>query len=224
MTAPSDPATLYDRLRRGEEAAFRELIRTHRTGLLQLARSFVKDSATAEEVLQETWLAVIEGLDGLEDPRALTGWIYRILANKARRRGQREARSAAFSELAETAGEAPAVDPAAFTRRGFWAGTVPAWDAVTPERVLGDRQSLARAQAALDGLPPLQRATVLLTTVAGLAPEAVCEILDISEANRRVLLHRGRAALRRALAEQPSGGDRSENRNIRRNTRRRRGT
>ena len=222
MTPPCDPATLHARLQRGEEAAFRELVRGHRPGLLQLARSFVKDPATAEEVVQETWLAVIEGLDTLTEPAALTGWIYSILANKARRRGQREARGTPFSALAETAGDLPAVDPAAFTRHGFWAAPVPAWDALSPERVLNDRQMLARVQAALDTLPPLQRATVLLTTVAGLAPEAVCASLDISEANRRVLLHRGRAALRRAL-DDPAPTT-SENRLARRNARRSRGT
>lgn len=191
---------LYKRLQAGEEAAFRELLHRYHARLGGLARIFLDDAAAVEEVVQETWLAALEGLNGLENPASLRAWLFRILANKARRRAARDKRMASLSVLfePEEAGE-PAVDPDRFTRRGFWAVQVSLWDELDPERIVAGRQLWALMREAIEQLAPAQRAVVLLRDMEGLEPSQVCEILEISDANRRVLLHRARARLRREI-------------------------
>lgn len=191
--------TLVRRLRAGDEAAFRDLVRRHHGTMIGVALGFVRNRATAEEAVQETWSAVVAGLDGLSTPGALIAWIYTILANIARRRARRERRQPLLDDLA--ADDGPAVDPERFTRRGFWREDVAAWDPLDPERILAGRELWRHIRAAIETLPPGQRAVVLLRDVEGLDPADVCRILDISEANRRVLLHRARARLRHRLAE-----------------------
>lgn len=189
------------RLRAGDEAAFRDLVRRHHGAMISVALGFVRNRATAEEVVQETWRAVVAGLEGLSAPGALTGWIYTILANIARRRARREQRQPLLDDLA--ADDGPAVDPERFTRRGFWREDVAAWDPLDPERILAGRELWRHLRAAVETLPPGQRAVVLLRDVEGLEPADVCRILGISDANRRVLLHRARARLRQVLEELP---------------------
>jgi RNA polymerase sigma-70 factor, ECF subfamily len=189
-------AEIVVRLRAGDQNAFAEIVRSWSPAMLRVARAHVHSHATAEEVVQETWLGVLRGLDGFEGRAQLRTWVFRILVNTARRRGTREARM--NEELA-----APTVDPARF--RG---DDDPEWprhwhDEAVPVETLPEPALLAREfrdvlAAALGGLPERQRAVVELRDVHGLDAQEVCELLDLTPANQRVLLHRGRARLRAA--------------------------
>jgi RNA polymerase sigma-70 factor (ECF subfamily) len=195
-----DEALLLARLRAGEEAAFRTLVRARHGRLLRLAGVFLRSRASAEEVVQDTWIAVITGLDGYAGQAPLAAWINGIVVNKARSRAVRDGRQVSFSDLArpEMAGEA--LDPERFLPDGHWAERVDPWNALTPEREAGDREVLDGVAQALDALPPAQRAVVVMRDVEGLEPAAICAALEISEANLRVLLHRARVRLRDAAA------------------------
>lgn len=199
---------LVRRLRLGDEIAFREVIRRHHARLLGLAKTFVGNGATAEEVVQDTWLAVIEGIGRLDQPSSLKSWIYTILANKARRRAARDRRISLFADMSAGDEGAPAVDPSRFTHRGFWTDTVALWDLRDPERIVAGRQIWAYTLTAIDNLPPRQKAVVLLRDVEGLNASDACEILGIAESHQRVLLHRGRAKLRQAIEEFLTGAKR----------------
>ena len=189
-------AEIVVRLRAGDQNAFAEIVRSWSPAMLRVARAHVHSHATAEEVVQETWLGVLRGLDGFEGRAQLRTWVFRILVNTARRRGKREARM--NEELA-----APTVDPARF--RG---DDDPEWprhwhDEAVPVETLPEPALLAREfrdvlAAALGDLPERQRAVVELRDVHGLDTQEVCELLDLTPANQRVLLHRGRARLRAA--------------------------
>ena len=189
-------AEIVVRLRAGDQNAFAELVRSWSPAMLRVARAHVHSHATAEEVVQETWLGVLRGLDGFAGRAQLRTWVFRILVNTARRRGKREARM--NEELA-----APTVDPARF--RG---DDDPEWprhwhDEAVPVETLPEPALLAREfrdvlAAALGELPERQRAVVELRDVHGLDAQEVCELLDLTPANQRVLLHRGRARLRAA--------------------------
>ena len=189
-------AEIVVRLRAGDQNAFAEIVRSWSPAMLRVARAYVHSHATAEEVVQETWLGVLRGLDGFEGRAQLRTWVFRILVNTARRRGKREARM--NEELA-----APTVDPARF--RG---DDDPEWprhwrDEAVPVETLPEPALLAREfrdvlAAALGNLPERQRAVVELRDVHGLDTQEVCELLDLTPANQRVLLHRGRARLRAA--------------------------
>lgn len=185
------------RLRARDEHAFRHLVRSLHSTMLSLARTFVKSRATAEEVVQDTWLAVITGLPGFEGRSTLKSWIIGILVNKARTRGARDGRIVSFSDLG-VEGD-PAVDPDRFKSNGMWADPPGAWLDITPERIVAGRQMLEHVWAALETLPPAQRSVIILREVEGLGPEEACLILGVSEANQRVLLHRGRSRIRHAL-------------------------
>jgi RNA polymerase sigma-70 factor, ECF subfamily len=163
-----------------------------------VARSFVRTAAAADEVVAETWLAVIAGLPRFEGRSSLRTWIFGILLNKARTRGVREARSVPFSALEQDAG--PTVDPDAFTADGTWRSAPPRLETDPEQRVLAS-ELRALLFAAIDNLPPRQRTVVVLRDVVGLAPTEVSELLELSEGNQRVLLHRGRARLRAELAD-----------------------
>ena len=188
---------LLDQLRAGDEVAFASIVRSWSPAMLRVARAYVHSSASAEEVVQEAWLAVVRGLSGFEGRAQLRTWTFRILVNVARRRGAREARMSA-----ELAG--PTVDPDRF--RGDddpdWPGHWRAEAAPTgrgPESALLAREFRSVLATALADLPERQRAVVELRDVHGLDSEEVCELLDLTPANQRVLLHRGRARLRGAL-------------------------
>ncbi|MGD0197099.1 MAG: RNA polymerase sigma factor [Solirubrobacteraceae bacterium] len=187
--APDPDADLLARFRAGEEQAFVDLVARHHTALLRLAATFVSSSAIAEEVAQDTWLAALRGIDSFAGRSTFRTWLFAILANRARTTGVREKRTVPFE---------PAVDPSRFDVTGIWSAPPLDWAAAAEERL--DAESLATSlQSALDGLPPRQRAVVLLRDVDGLTSEEVCDVLDISDANQRVLLHRGRSQLRGAL-------------------------
>ena len=211
MSAPNQPASqadsarpqdaaLVQRLREGDESAFAWLVDQYHTRLLRLAQSFVKDAATAEEVVQDTWLGVMKGLAGFQGRSALKTWIFQILVNRAKTRGVREARSVPFSALGAPDREfEPAVDPARFRANGSWAQPPRGWQDDTPEALLLRGEARRRLEQAMEELPPRQRTVLVLRDMEGVSADEVCNILDIADTNQRVLLHRARSALHRAL-------------------------
>lgn len=213
--APPDDAALLARLRRGDEAAFAALIDRYHGALLRLAQSFVPSRAVAEEVVQEAWIGVLEGIDRFEGRASLKTWIFRILINQAKTRGARERRLAApaAADPPPVEPDEPAVDPARFADSGPWAGHWIApprsWDDHTPERLLLSKEAGVLLERAIEALPPNQRQVVLLHDVQGVEPKEICALLEITEVNLRVLLHRARSRVRRALETyiDGAGGD-----------------
>jgi RNA polymerase sigma-70 factor, ECF subfamily len=199
-----NPSDLVARLRNGDEAAFRQLVSSYHGSLVRLAMTFVSERSVAEEVVQETWLGVVHGLGDFEGRSSLKTWIFRILANRAKTRGKREARSVPFSSLKDPRSEPdyePAVDPSRFDSRGMWTEPPLPWTNAAPEELLARRETMDLIQRAIRDLPPNQQAVVTLHDVEGVAPDEICNILEISETNQRVLLHRARSRLRHALEQ-----------------------
>lgn len=200
----TDEATLAA-LRAGDERAYTELIRRLYPSMRRLARTFVASDAAAEEVVQDTWLAVVRGLDGFQGRSALNTWIFSILTNQAKTRGGRERRVVPFSSLGDAAeDDEGAVDADRFQGDddawpGHWATPPRPW--TRPDRRLLALEARARLKDALEELPDRQRLVVTLRDVEGLAAEEVCDLLSVSPENQRVLLHRGRARLRAILEE-----------------------
>jgi RNA polymerase sigma-70 factor (ECF subfamily) len=161
---------------------------------------FVADRDVAEEVVQETWLAVLNGLNAFEGRSALKSWIFSILTNRAKTRAVREKRSIPFSDLSNPAfDDEPAVDPDRFTAAGIWSEPPGRWDKNTPEQIMLRQEARAIVDKAMADLPPNQRAVVTLRDVDGLDAAEVCNVLGLSETNQRVLLHRGRSKVRTVL-------------------------
>jgi RNA polymerase sigma-70 factor (ECF subfamily) len=195
-------AALVARLRAGEEAAFAELVRAQHGRLLRLVRGFCRGNrATAEDVVQEVWVVVLTGLDRFTGEAPLGAWMAGIAVNKARTRAARDGRMVPFSDLAraELEGESGAVDADRFAANGHWIDGVEPWDEGTPERLAGDREMMAQLAIALETLPPAQRTVVTLRDIEGHDGAEVCRMLDLTEGNMRVLLHRARSKLRVAL-------------------------
>jgi len=199
-TADRD-APLLPALRAGHEEAFVALVTRYHASLKRVARAYGSTDAVAEEVVQETWLAVIEGLDRLEHRSTLKTWLFHILANKPKTRGVRERRIVPFASLAG-ADDEPAVPPDRFQRDGdawpgHWAAPPRPWE--DPERRLASLEARAYLRAAIAALPATQQAVLTLRDVEGLDAEEVCGLLDVSAGNQRVLLHRARAKVRTQL-------------------------
>jgi len=192
-------AHLLSRLKERDEEAFRELVRLHHGAMVGLARSFVGSAATAEEVAQETWLAVLKGLDGFQERSSLKTWIFSILANRARTRAVRDGRMVLFSEVGDPAAGEDAVDPSRFQPSGLWNDPPAPWAGITPERLAASAELGGLLRRAIDDLPEALRAVVLLRDVEGCSAEEACHVLGVSETNQRVLLHRGRSRLRSIL-------------------------
>ena len=201
---PSPDVDLIARLRTGEEAAFVVLVRRYQASLIRLAMLYVPDRASAEDVVQETWLGVFQGIERFEGRSALKTWLYRILVNRAMRRGERERRSIPFSAAwTPSADDAEAaVDPDRFVgsgrETGHWTSFPSNWDDLPEERVLSS-ETRARVAQAIAALPPQQREVITLRDIEGWGAEDVCNVLNLSETNQRVLLHRARSRVRRAL-------------------------
>jgi RNA polymerase sigma-70 factor (ECF subfamily) len=191
-----DDRALLERLRAGDERAFEALVDRYDRALRRVARTFVRTDASADEVVQETWLGVVRGLREFEGRSSLRTWIFRILVNRARTRATRDARSLPFSAL-ET-DEGPAVEPAAFGADGRWI-SAPARIESDPETGLLSAELRQHLQRAVEGLSPDQRAVITLRDLVGLSAREVCDLLELSDANQRVLLHRARARVRTAL-------------------------
>lgn len=202
--AARDPDDLVA-LRRGDQSAFLALVRRLHPSMVRLATTYVSSREIGEEVAQDTWVAVLEELDRFEGRSSLKTWIFRILTNQAKTRGVREKRSAPFSSLAVQAEAAAEIEPlesfldAGHRWCGHWAVPVHAWQ--VPEEQLLTAELGELLARALDTLPPAQRAVVVLRDGQSLSSREVCDLLEISEANQRVLLHRGRLRVRRAIAE-----------------------
>lgn len=199
--SPEDVA-LVKRLLDGDEAAFDGLVEQYHSRLLRLARLFVADRASAEEVVQDTWLAVLTGLRAFEGRSSLKTWIFSILTNRAKTRGQREKRFVPFSVLSGEAGDREAAIPASrFTPTGGWSAPPERWDKDTPEQLLLRRETRALIDRTIAELPAAQRAVVTLRDVEGLDAVNARHILEITETNQRVLLHRARTRIRAALEQ-----------------------
>jgi RNA polymerase sigma-70 factor (ECF subfamily) len=193
--AADEDAELVARLRAGEEEAFVALAARHHAAMLGLARTYVSSTTVAEEVVQDTWLGVLRGLDGFAGRSSFRTWLMTILVNRARSTGVREHRSVAVGDAG------PAVDSSRFDVSGAWMSPPQHWIEDSEDRLLA--QGLApRIRTALQELPPRQREVVMLRDVDGLSSREVCEVLEISDANQRVLLHRGRSHLRQALEDE----------------------
>ena len=199
----SEDARLVDALRRGDEGAFLILVQRHQSAMLRVAQAFVSSAAIAEEVVQEAWLGVLHGLDGFQGRSSLRSWIFGILANCARTRGVREARSAPFSSFGEPDEDEPAVDASRFLGAdhprwpGHWASPPEQW----AEEKLVAKETLEFVRRAIETLPPAQRQVMTMRDVEGCSSPETCEALGISEGNQRVLLHRARSKVRARMEE-----------------------
>jgi RNA polymerase sigma-70 factor (ECF subfamily) len=196
---------MVEALQSGDESAFVSLVNRYHAPMLRLAMVFVPSLAVAEEVVQETWMGVFQGLDRFEGRSSLKTWLFRILTNRAKTRAQREGRSVPFSSLPEFNSDfpEPAVEPERFTGPdqqwpGGWITFPSSWDEIPEERILS-QETLTRIQEAIDALPPGQREVITLRDIEGWPSDETCNLLGVSEANQRVLLHRARCRVRRAL-------------------------
>ncbi len=199
---PSDEVELLARLRAGDERAFETLVERHYSTMLAVARMYVKTRAVADEVVQDAWIGVLKGLDRFEGRSSLRTWIMRIVVNTAMTRGAREARSVPFSSLAPE-GEEAAVDAERFRDAdgafpGHWKAYPGDWHSLPEEALLG-RETLELIKSTIGELPAAQRTVITLRDIQGCSAEEVCEALEVSDANQRVLLHRARSRVRAAL-------------------------
>jgi RNA polymerase sigma-70 factor, ECF subfamily len=200
----TDEAMLVAALRQGDEAAFVGLVDRYAPMMVRVAQTHVRSRAVAEEVVQETWVAVLSGIERFEGRSTLKTWIFRILTNRAKTRGERESRDVPFSALTGEDDDGPTVDPDRFlppdhpTWPGHWASAPLDWRTIPEDRLLG-RETRAHLRDAILRLPERQQQVVVMRDVEGWSPEEVCDALGINEGNQRVLLHRGRAKLRAAL-------------------------
>ncbi|GMV51930.1 sigma-70 family RNA polymerase sigma factor [Nitrospirales bacterium NOB] len=197
---------LTARLLQGDDIAFGELVSTHHGALIRMAMGYVADREVAEEVVQDTWLAVIESLNSYEGRSSLRTWIFGILIHKAKDRGMREKRHTTFSAFESFDDDnEEAVDPSRFHQSGEWAGhwALPPqpWDDQTPEKLLASHQVVNAMQKAIDELPPILKDVLILRDVEGVDSQEVCTLLKITETNLYVRLHRARERVRVAVEQ-----------------------
>lgn len=192
--AERDEIQLVARLVAGDRHAFESIFKKHNAAMVRFCSGVVGSRHTAEEVVQETWISVLSRIDLFEGRSSLAGWIFAILLNKARSRAQKDGRTIFFDDAGEDSG----LD-AAFDGRGRWRNLPELWDGMTPERQVAGRDLLEHVEAAIESLPPAQRAVLILRGQQEMDGIEVCKILGISEGNMRVLLHRARVAVRNVL-------------------------
>jgi RNA polymerase sigma-70 factor (ECF subfamily) len=198
----ADEAVLLARLRDGDERAFESVVERFYPSMIAIARSYVRSRAVAEEVVQEAWLGVLKGLDRFEERASLRTWVLQIVANIARTRAVREARSVPFSSF-EDDGAEPAVEPERFRDAGepfpdHWRSYPTDWRTI-PEQKLLSGETLDLVKQAIESLPETQKLVITLRDVTGCSADEVCETLGLSPENQRVLLHRARARVRARL-------------------------
>jgi RNA polymerase sigma-70 factor, ECF subfamily len=205
MSTHHDDEALLGALRRGDADAFATLVDRHSSAMIRVAMAYVPTRATAEEAVQETWIAVMRGIDRFEGRSSLKTWIFRILANVAMRAGPRERRSVPFSALAAEDAYEPAVEPDRFLPAdhelfaGHWLVMPTGWP--TPEEGLLAGEVRDVIATAITGLPVAQRTVIALRDVEGWSSEEVCEAREISAGNQRILLHRARSRVRQAIED-----------------------
>jgi RNA polymerase sigma-70 factor, ECF subfamily len=190
-------------LRAGDEETFARLVRDLGPSMLRVARLYSSSHAVAEEVVQEAWIAVLEGIGRFEARSSLKTWIFSILTNIAKTRAAREGRTVPFSSITAEAGEGPSVASERFLGKGarfggHWAAPPERWEGA--DRLL-TRETLAVIDREIAKLPPAQAIVITMRDVEGFAAEDVCNALDIGETNQRVLLHRARSTVRQALED-----------------------
>jgi RNA polymerase sigma-70 factor (ECF subfamily) len=195
---------LIARLKRGDEGAFDELVNQHHSALIRMAMGYVADREVAEEVVQDTWMTVIESLNRFEGRSSLRTWICGILIHKAKDRGVREKRHTTFSAFESYDDDNDeAVDPSRFQQTGEWAGhwafPPQPWDDQTPEKLLASQQAVNAMQRAIEALPATLKEVLILRDVEGVDAKEVCEMLNITETNLYVRLHRARERVRVAV-------------------------
>jgi len=213
VSAVDPDAELLGRLRAGDEQAFVALVQRYHSLMLRVAQTYVRTPAVAEEVVQETWVGVLDGLERFEGRSTLKTWVFRILTNRAKTRGEREARTMPMSCLAAVAepDDEDAVEADRFLAAdharwpGHWAAAPSDWERIPDERLLG-RETIEHIRVAVEELPVRQREVIVLRDIEGWSAEEVCDALDVSEVNQRVLLHRARSKVRRALEEYLDAG------------------
>ncbi|MGH7647221.1 MAG: RNA polymerase sigma factor [Gemmatimonadaceae bacterium] len=201
-----DEGQLLAALKARDESAFVTLVRHYHGPLLRLAMVYCGSHAVAEEIVQETWLGVLQGIDRFEGRASFKTWLFRILVNRARTRSERESRTVPFSELVsdETGGDEPAVSPDRFLGAdhpewpNHWSAPPSSWGG-SPDELLLSKEARDLIAGVIAGLPPAQRQVIAMRDVEGWSAEEVCNALDISETNQRVLLHRARSRVRGAL-------------------------
>jgi RNA polymerase sigma-70 factor (ECF subfamily) len=184
-------------LRGGDEGAYRRLIRRFHGSLVGVAGSIIGSRAQAEEVVQDSWLAVFSGIGRFEGRSTLASWLFTIVLNRARTRAAREGRLVALPAGIE--GEERAVPRSEFLPDGHWREAPRLWDLIDPERIVAGRQLWVHVQAAIEQLPAGQKAVLILRDIEGGSAEEACDLLQISAENQRVLLHRARGRIRRAI-------------------------
>lgn len=212
MSSPAPPigATQDDRrvvagLRAGDEAVFAEMVGRYHSSLIRVAMRYVPSRAVAEEVVQDTWVGVIESIDRFEGRSTVKTWLYRILIYRARARGERERRSTPMSALANDFHDGPSVPTEQFQGSdalwaGHWATPPRRWDGDAEDRLLAGEANDVINRAIAE-LPQAQREVIVLRDVSQFSAAEVCELLDLTEANQRVLLHRARTRVRAALEQ-----------------------
>jgi RNA polymerase sigma-70 factor (ECF subfamily) len=211
--APSDDQELIGRLRAGDEAAFAALIDQYQGSLLRMARSYTRDAALVEEIAQDTWIGLLESLNRFEGRASLKTWLFRIFMNVARARARKESRTVPFSALAADdaadpgRGQEEAVSSSRFAPTwlprygGHWISNPARWQELPEEQAISS-ETQRLIEGAIAGLPEMQRAVVTLRDVEGIDADEVCNLLGLTGTNQRVLLHRARAKVRRALEAQ----------------------
>jgi RNA polymerase sigma-70 factor (ECF subfamily) len=205
VAAPSgEEQKLIEAIRQGDQDAFMRLVDMYGPALLRVARMYVPSAAVAEEVVQETWIGVLNGIDRFEGRSSLKTWIFRILTNIAKTRGERERRSVPFSSAAAAAADEPSVDPDRFLPAGderarAWALGPAPWPG--PEESLLSGETRDEILRAIEQLPPAQREVITLRDIEGWSSEEVRNAMEISETNQRVLLHRARSKVRGAIEQ-----------------------
>ena len=197
-----DEPALVEGLKAGDDAVFAELVNRYSGAMLRVAQLYVRSRAVAEEVVQDAWIGVLNGIARFEGRSSLKTWIFRIVSNIAKTRAAKEGRSVPFSDLGPNE---PAVDPERFRGPedrfpGHWASLPSSWARIPEERLLAS-ETLTLVEDAIGKLPPAQAIVITMRDVEGFEAADVCDALDISESNQRVLLHRARSKVRRALEE-----------------------
>jgi RNA polymerase sigma-70 factor (ECF subfamily) len=203
--ALADETALLDGLRRGDDSAFLWLVDRYSTSMLRLALTYVRNRQIAEEVVQEAWVGVLVGLNRFEGRSTVKTWIYRILINRAKTRAVREERTVPLSSMPELDLDldGPSVEPDRFFPQGHqwsggWTSLPSSWEDIPEERLLA-QETRGLLREAIDALPSQQREVITLRDVEGWQADEVCDLLEISDTNQRVLLHRARSKIRRVL-------------------------